>query len=342
MSDIMQKNIQKNALSSQDILKSFRDNSPVSKPKNSVMKHTDFSKIMQNKPPILLQNNPKIMSKSVINTAVHDKIANTQTIKPKQKESVSDVKTDKIQSKSTDKTESVNAHNKTEQDASLQESVTKTLKDKNLSVQEKIQALAQNPDIQTMSNTEKTDFFADILTKNPDIQQELSDFFIESDTDIKNDTDTDNHDTSDIMVVLQSVITPFADRISDIKTDTTAISSTDTTDTPITQSTESAPKNADKAVDNNPVPENMLVHTHSAHYDKNHGTEKISFSQVFAKIPTENNTTIILTRSKDNPEQIGINLEPAGMGNADLIIENKEYLNRANKLNQDNLNLLEK
>lgn len=63
----------------------------------------------------------------------------------------------------------------------------------------------------------------------------------------------------------------------------------------------------------------ILTHAQQTIHNVKEVNQLISHS-----IPLENNVSLIVTRHKDTPEKIGINLEPAGMGEAELIIENKD------------------
>jgi len=51
---------------------------------------------------------------------------------------------------------------------------------------------------------------------------------------------------------------------------------------------------------------------------RNHAELKI------ATIPLKDNISMVVTKSPENPNKIGINLEPAGMGEAELVIETKD------------------
>jgi hypothetical protein len=47
-------------------------------------------------------------------------------------------------------------------------------------------------------------------------------------------------------------------------------------------------------------------------------------SEVVAQIPLQNDLSLNITKDSDNPNKIGINLEPAGMGEVELVIENNK------------------
>lgn len=52
--------------------------------------------------------------------------------------------------------------------------------------------------------------------------------------------------------------------------------------------------------------------------------QRASQAEVIAQIPLQNNFSLAITKDSDNPNKIGINLEPAGMGNVELVIENNK------------------
>jgi hypothetical protein len=52
--------------------------------------------------------------------------------------------------------------------------------------------------------------------------------------------------------------------------------------------------------------------------------QKSSQPEVIAQIPLQNDLSLNITKDSDNPNKIGINLEPAGMGDVELVIENNK------------------
>ncbi len=52
--------------------------------------------------------------------------------------------------------------------------------------------------------------------------------------------------------------------------------------------------------------------------------QKSSQPEVIAQIPLQNELSLNITKDSDNPNKIGINLEPAGMGDVELVIENNK------------------
>lgn len=52
--------------------------------------------------------------------------------------------------------------------------------------------------------------------------------------------------------------------------------------------------------------------------------QKLNQPEMVAKIPLQNDLSLTITKDSDNLNKIGINLEPAGMGDVELVIENNK------------------
>ncbi len=69
--------------------------------------------------------------------------------------------------------------------------------------------------------------------------------------------------------------------------------------------------------------------------------QKSSQPEVIAQIPLQNDLSLNITKDSDNPNKIGINLEPAGMGDVELVIENNKDNSVIAIIRSDNPEILE-
>ncbi|MEM6602439.1 MAG: flagellar hook-length control protein FliK [Pseudomonadota bacterium] len=89
-------------------------------------------------------------------------------------------------------------------------------------------------------------------------------------------------------------------------------------------------KNSISEIENNQAPETVTL-IKEAELPANSLNQINTQQQTLAKteiklatIPLKDNVTLTVTRSADAPSKIGINLEPAGMGEAELVIESRD------------------